>query len=349
MKKHLLFFSAFVLSLFTANAQITITQSDMPSVGKVFVSANDTVLSGISVGASGTNKFWNFAGLLNNKKDTSAFVSPGSLTGSSNFPTANLAISDGDANIFINFNSSSLDLLGVYGDFGPPLGFTALKFTPAQKHITFPSSYLTTFSGTSSYEIKYAAAYPGIDSVKATTSENYTSTMDGWGTITTPAFSNVACLRQYKRTISTNTSYTHMIGGTWVQQGAPTIDTTYDYSWWSNTKKYPLAEIGTNAAGTVTSATYLFIQTATGIEEQAENDNIAIFPNPASAIITIAGLTETSSLNIFDITGKLIESTYLKNSDTPINISGYENGIYFYEVIDKDKNNISKGKFVVAK
>lgn len=355
MKKPLLFFGAFVLLLFNANAQITITQSDMPTVGKVLVTANDTIYNGISVGASGTNKFWNFSNLLNHTQDTAAFVSPAPLPGASNFPAANLAISGGGISSFISLNSSSLDFLGYYGDFGPPIGLMAIKYNPAFKEITYPSAYLTTFSGTSSSQFKFATSFtPGVDSIKSTISINYTSTIDGWGTITTPAFSNVACLRQYRRDINTTTSYNHTTGGGWTLQPSsgtnpnPAVDTSYSYAWWSNTKKFSLVNIVTNPVGVVTSASYLLIQTATGIEEPTVNNNITISPNPASDFITISGLTEMYAVNIFDVTGKLIESRLLKNSNTSINISGYENGIYFYEVSDKTKNSIGKGKFVVA-
>lgn len=349
MKLHLYFLWASLLFVaFTTNAQITITQSDMPFVGKVFISANDNVLNGISVGSSGTNKFWNLSNLQNNSLDTAAFISPSGLAGAGYFPTANLAISFGGGSVFYNVNSSTMSVLGDYIDFGPPQGYTAVKFNPALKIITYPSTYMTSFNGTSSFLYKFASASPGIDSVKQDITDNYTSTIDGWGTITTPAFSNVPCLRQVKRTYSSSTNYNHMIGGGWVQQGPTTLDTSYYYSWWSNTKKFPIADIQTKAYGTIEYASYLLIQSSVGIEEEAFNNTINVFPNPASDFITIAGLSEISSLNIFDITGKLIESRLLKNSDTPINISTYENGIYFYEVSDKDKNTIGKGKFVVA-
>lgn len=351
MKKNLLL-SSFVISALSVNAQITITTADMAVVGGTYIMANDTNVT--SFGNAGANQTWNFAAWGNHSKDTISFVSPSSAPGFSNFPTATLAMdADGDGSTFMKNSSSSFDMLGFYSDFG--FGPMAVPFTPAQKRLTFPSTYLTNFSGTSNFEVKFYIGQPGLDSMKVTVAINYTSSIDAWGSITTPANSNVNSLRQKYIEISTQTSYSKPTGQPWMldpstqQNPNPSIDTSNTFSWLSNTKKWPIAEIGTDANNEVTYASYL-LPTPVGVNEHSmANSDVNVFPNPASDKITITGISTESYLIILDVNGKRMESSNLKKNNTSINTSNYENGTYFYQVVGMNGKTMGKGKFVVSK
>jgi len=353
MKTRLLLFSLFVFALYSANAQISITQNDMPSVGKSFVSGDDTIYAGLTVGPSGANKTWNFSNLVAQTNDTANFVSPGSLTGASNFPTANLGMTNAGQNIFLNYSSSAIDIIGIYQDFGSPAGYNAVKFNPAIRHISLPSTYNTTFNGTSTYEIKFpVSGYPGVDSAKADYSQQYISLVDGWGTITTPVFTNVACLRQFMNTVTTSTNYIHPTGGAWTLSPStpsnpnPTIDTTYEYTWWSNTEKYTLADIQTNAQGNVTNANYL-LKDVSGIKEPTISNKMNVFPNPASDLITLEWdnyAKEGAEVSIYDIRGQLILQKEINSSFTNFDIQNFSKGVYFITL--KDSKSIIEKKFI---
>ena len=352
MKKNLLL-SSLVISALSVNAQITITTADMAVGGGTYIMAYDTNVT--SFGNAGANQTWNFAAWGNHSKDTISYGSPSSAPGFSNFPTATLAVGlGGNESNFIKNSTTSFDMLGFYVDLGA--GPEPLIFNPAQKALTFPSTYLTNFSGTTNFEVKFYIGQPGLDSLKVKVAINYTSSIDAWGSITTPANPNVNSLRQKYIEISSDTTYLKPTGQPWMLQPStqqdpnPTIDTTNNYRWWSNTKKWPIAQIGV-ANNMVTDASYLLSTTTTvGVNEQSMAKNeVNVFPNPASDKITITGISTESFLVIIDVNGKRMESSSLKKNNTTINTSNYENGTYFYQVIGINGKTIGKGKFVVLK
>ncbi len=352
MKKNLLF-ASLLISAFATNAQtaITVNTGDMPTIGQTYIMANDTIAS--SFGNAGTNQVWNFASWQNHTTDTNSFVNPTTSAGSSFYPTSTIAINATNGTSFMKNSASSLDILGFYADFG--YGPTAVQFSPAEKFITFPSNYLTAYSGTSVFKIQIYINQSGFDSMKIVSSIAYSSIIDGWGTITTPAYTNVNSLRQKLKEVTTQTTYVKPAGLPWVLSppspgtSNPAIDSTNTYRWWSTTKKFPVAEITADGSNVVTNASYQMAVVA-GINETAVSHNeVNIFPNPASDKINISGISTPSQLFIFDVNGRLIESSRLKKSSTTINTSIYENGIYFYQIIALNGELIGKGKFAVSK
>lgn len=77
----------------------------------------------------------------------------------------------------------------------------------SQKFLTFPSTYQTAFTGTSAYEITINPRQTGIDSIRMKSTTYTSSNIDGWGNLTTPAYSNVNSLRQYITDIRTDWTF----------------------------------------------------------------------------------------------------------------------------------------------
>ncbi|MCK9480320.1 MAG: T9SS type A sorting domain-containing protein [Bacteroidia bacterium] len=76
-----------------------------------------------------------------------------------------------------------------------------------------------------------------------------------------------------------------------------------------------------------------FVNTPTGINELNEvNNTIAVYPNPASTITTIAGLAVGQSLQVMDVTGKLVYQTVVKSSTLELELTNFENGVYIIQV-----------------
>ena len=77
----------------------------------------------------------------------------------------------------------------------------------------------------------------------------------------------------------------------------------------------------------------VFLSLSTSVESiNKTNDEINIFPNPARNLVSINFKNDNSSeLNLYlkDITGKTILSRKLTNTDSQINVSGIESGVYF--------------------
>ncbi len=80
--------------------------------------------------------------------------------------------------------------------------------------------------------------------------------------------------------------------------------------------------------------------------------HVDVFPNPASNSVNfnITGLNNTATtLSIFDITGKKINSVAVHNNLTTINTQVYNNGLYFYQLNDNEGNLIKSDKFSIVK
>ena len=127
------------------------------------------------------------------------------------------------------------------------------------------------------------------------------------------------------------------VGGTWVGTGVV-----------GNTFSPPIAGVGnyyityeyTDANGCSNSdSLFMEVGACLGLNENIF-ENISIHPNPTHSTFTISGINQNdfSSIEILDITGKLLFKTH-----SPINIdlSNYENGVYLFRIIG-EKNYTGK-------
>jgi len=85
----------------------------------------------------------------------------------------------------------------------------------------------------------------------------------------------------------------------------------------------------------------------TGIETVTSDISFSVIPNPSNGMfyLTIEGLNESSSLNIFSMSGQIIYSDQLDNSgfvNKPIDLSSYAKGMYFIRVISKNYSHVEK-------
>ena len=85
-----------------------------------------------------------------------------------------------------------------------------------------------------------------------------------------------------------------------------------------------------------------------GIEENITSQ-ISAFPNPVASVFTInLGDTEANFINILDMSGRIIKIINVNSSIEAIDVSSFDNGIYFYQVVS-ESNVIKTEKFVVSK
>jgi len=72
--------------------------------------------------------------------------------------------------------------------------------------------------------------------------------------------------------------------------------------------------------------------------DEYQISNFAIFPNPVQDKLSIR-INETSTVKIYSIIGKLIDTFQLKNS-TEIDVSTYKKGVYILEI--SNQQNLKK-------
>jgi hypothetical protein len=83
-----------------------------------------------------------------------------------------------------------------------------------------------------------------------------------------------------------------------------------------------------------------------GINENNNDKQIVIFPNPATDVLNIeTSLYKNLQLEIYNVVGQLQTETSLQQGLNRIDISKYARGIYFYRIINKG-HFLESGKFI---
>ncbi len=83
------------------------------------------------------------------------------------------------------------------------------------------------------------------------------------------------------------------------------------------------------------------------IEENNANNKIIAYPNPSGGIIYINGIKNKSTVSIYNLINEKLFSTEINVSDSSIDISSFNNGIYLMSVND-GQNNYSL-KIIIVK
>jgi predicted esterase len=85
-----------------------------------------------------------------------------------------------------------------------------------------------------------------------------------------------------------------------------------------------------------------------GIAEKQSTSNFRIYPNPAgNALFVDAGAAHIQKINVLDISGKILQSTEVRNfhdAQVPIDISNLPKGLYLLEIVTE--NAIKTEKFM---
>ena len=70
--------------------------------------------------------------------------------------------------------------------------------------------------------------------------------------------------------------------------------------------------------------------TSTGISEAVFDKNaINLFPNPAAGVINLENLVQGSIIQLISLEGKLLKEIKSAKSQVQLNLSDFENGVYF--------------------
>jgi hypothetical protein len=79
-----------------------------------------------------------------------------------------------------------------------------------------------------------------------------------------------------------------------------------------------------------TATTNVVVNTCTGVEESEVLSEILVYPNPACTYFTLSNVVEGTSVNVIDVTGKVVISNSVIDTDRTMTIetSNLSNGIY---------------------
>lgn len=337
---------AFMMLAVIANAfsQIVIERSDMPQIGYQVITGYDenTVFQ---IGEAGANQTWNFGNAMADSYDTSVYLSPLQVPNHELFPEADIvgyaSLNDSYSSIFLNDVGNDMAILGMDANIILWAGvYTAFHsfFNPPQ-WLQLPYHYEDNHTATFT-ETSYGGAYAdGMlnDSSMSVSHINMTLVIDAWGTITTPA-GTFQVLRS-KTTESSVDSLFSWVDNSW--QFMSVNQFSYiSYDWIA--KDYGYVASLTTDGSTATGLTFMISQTMVNNSNiQVPENQLTVFPNPATDHITISATVQPDKVNIYNINGQLqITSTNQK----VIDVSDLSQGVYIVKAIKG--NQVSTTRFI---
>lgn len=93
-----------------------------------------------------------------------------------------------------------------------------------------------------------------------------------------------------------------------------------------------------------------FVYNSSEISETANKIEFNIYPNPvANELNIITSFSEKTVFEIYDVTGKQIESVEIEGKFSKVSTAGIPAGTYIYQIVNKNSTVINKGKFNIVR
>ena len=324
--------------------QISIDQTDMPSVGDYIPRKSDTMTVLPGPGASGPNQTWNFTATSNYViTENTSVVSVASTPNGNQFGNSNLAMTNDNASyLYFNKSAQSFTTQGFSGDL-LGTGIINAVFNPDLTLHQFPRTFGSSFNDTYVIDVIVpgAAINPLVSQIRFKRSSLVHDTTDAWGQITTP-HGTYDVLR-----IHTTETYTDSVWAlpifppTW-SLVSTSSDVSNSYSWVGKGGKLAIAEMSFDTLG----APKIFKWTELpGIGVGLEESNVAnfeIYPNPCETMLTIH-TQETkvgSEFSIVDALGVLVCNGLITEVNQSVDIAHLAPGSYTLCVGEKHQRFI---------
>jgi hypothetical protein len=347
MKKQFLI-SAILLSQFSL-AQITITNSNMPSAGSSFLMDNATPPGNLDLNQTGANYTWDFSSLTANTSTTDSFVSVSSTPFAYQFffnnqflypdNKADFAAASTDLNLpsqlpitveeVINYYKKPADGFYVVG-FGASLSGipTSVRYNPIDRIYKFPLAYGNLDSNRYIFNI----SIPTI----GTYGQNKLriNEVDGWGTLLMPNNNSYQVLRVKSSLVGTDTIYVDAFGF-----GFNFPSTSFEYKWIAEGIEVPVLQINAqDLLGTITanSVKYLNAEDQTGIAPYENGKKLNVFfENPSQQNLAINftnSINQSIIISIIDMHGKIVLEKIMQpqigNNIYHLDLSSFSFGVY---------------------
>jgi len=343
-----------------ALAQITVTDSDIISVGDIVYEAVDSLPSNsITIGNSGANQTWDFSSLQDMEVDIIEVISPVGTPYENIHPDANMCVEIDDELMYLDKSSTGLEMVG-YGDI--PLNMLMIPLPlvyglsqqngpntvmdSSLQNMFFPDS-LAPFISSNPLDDK-------IDSLKIFVVQSSNFNVDAWGDVTIPMGTYSSLRLNVEETTITELyaycSSSLTTSGSWHPVPAllfPTeTETVNRYQWWSNdpSVKFMIAELEMDSLNNNVEFVTFLTETPTTVVNDLLSNSVSVFPNPTSDKIIVNTDLNNCNYELVDVKGSVITSDNF-NYSTEIDLSKNAKGIYFLKL--KSQNEIITKKIII--
>ncbi len=361
-----------ILSLNTIG-QITLNESNMPFGIQSYTIGNADP-TGVNAPNLGPNQTWDYSSLTILNYIDRGFVNPqsSSIIGATFADTS--IVTDFISNTIYfsdNYYVEDASAIKILGSVTPKQGYNINSMTggandsckfPSQfkvynnpyKVIEYPATMGSKWTNNFSDRVDFILNIPGYFVYNTpcyrVSHINIVDTVVGWGSITVPAFALVKLNTPYnalmvKRSfVAADSFYVNnspapamLLSALSLTQGQQRVENSYVF--WRENSPIPVLEFKFGNDNFTTPSEILFdLQISNDIAEDNSIENeIIIYPNPASDYIYIKGINK-SDVEIYDLTGKKVYSYSNANNNHFINIDNFKKGNYIIRIIDN--NNV---------
>lgn len=80
-----------------------------------------------------------------------------------------------------------------------------------------------------------------------------------------------------------------------------------------------------------------------------EKEKVTVYPNPSTNYINFKSDSEISSIDVCDISGRVIEKYIMNGTAVGFETTNYLPGFYVYSIYGRNKNIMSRGRFEIVK
>lgn len=340
-----------ILILNNSNAQIIISNADMPSANDTIRISKASPLIGVNIDSTGADYLWDFSSLVSESQELDTFLSVtntslvyfavfynASIAGklpafSIPIPSQPLNFSNGYT--FFKKTNSVYSQLGFSSELnGVPL---PIKFDNEDVQYKFPLEY----GDTDSCTFKYNVQIPNLGYFEETKKRK--NIVDGWGTLKTP-YGTFEVLRvvSYLK-IKDSIHYDAYNFGLAINR------TETEYKWLGKSKDIPLLKITKNNF-VISEITYIdSARISTNIDNTVNAEDFFIYPNPTSDYIVVNSNNDNVlKVEVIDAMGKSMIVKEIRNNNF-IDIQSLKCGLYFVMIYDENTNLLSRKKIIIKR
>jgi hypothetical protein len=361
----LFLFAPILMLLFAqlSQAQLSISATDFPGKDDTVRYSNSNSFF-TNFTATGANFTWNFANLgaqsqtlVKHLDPDQADVFTQSLFGSAVLPTyrATYFLPARELPLATVSNIVDLPIEEIYRFFRKTnqemtvvgLSISAGGFAVGKRADTieiaykFPMTFGQTYSSNGYVNLDFSAFAPfALKQYRQRTSE-----VDGWGTITTP-YGTFECLRIHHVIQELDSILVDLgQGPQWTPIDIPTIN---EYEWWTKDQKGPVLKVKANeifgfpVVNEIQFRDKYRPELNVGID-QFVNQELIIFPNPATDMIQVQYDKPNAEVVITDALGKVVLMT---TSLASIDISSLHSGVYFLRINEGENGYTTSFPFI---
>lgn len=325
---------------------ITFDASDIGMPGNRYGYLSDTTTTNFTPGPGGSGQTWNFVGLAGDETDTMTIHNILNTPYASAYPNGDLVSSNTyGVDIILSNDAGALSILNQ--EMAVIQGvFRSTYFAP-DTLLQYNANLYDNWSDTSSYALSFFFGDdPGngvyADSMRIVSCKREYTMVDGEGTCITESGS-YACLRLVNSAFLYEYVEVYQ-NGAWVYFTDMGQSNSINYTWWSESAGMYVAQCDLDPVTLesiyITRLTYL--ETPSGITEISRSSAKA-FPNPATDVLTFETGVSEGSVEVIDLSGRIVKTAVINSTITQINVSDLASGMYTYRV-----NGVTTGKVQVA-